>query len=113
MLRAAPAIGLNKLTASEIARATIAGETTCEDVVKNCLARIDARENEIHAWATVDTEFALRQARELDRRATRGPLHGVPIGVKDIIDTADLQNEIGMQVFRGHTPRVKGRTYAL
>jgi len=104
MLRAAPAIGLNKLTASEIARATIAGETTCEDVVKNCLARIDARENEIHAWATVDAEFALRQARELDRRATRGPLHGVPIGVKDIIDTADLPTEMGSPIFRGHRP---------
>src|SRR5262245_25815672 len=104
MLRAAPAIGLNKLTASEIGRATIAGETACEDVVKNCLARIDARENEIHAWATVDTEFALRQARELDRRATRGPLHGVPIGVKDIIDTADLPTEMGSPSFRGHRP---------
>jgi Asp-tRNA(Asn)/Glu-tRNA(Gln) amidotransferase A subunit family amidase len=104
MLRAAPAIGLNKLTASEIARATIAGETTCEDVVKNCLARIDAREQDIHAWATVDADFALRQARELDRSPTRGPLHGVPIGVKDIIDTADLPTEMGSPIFRGHKP---------
>src|SRR5262245_66436821 len=101
MLRAAPAIGLNKLTASEIARATIAGETTCEDVVKNCLARIDARENEIHAWATVDTEFALRQARELDRRATRAPLHGVPSGVKDITATADQTHQSGSPDVRG------------
>ena len=104
MLRAAPAIGLNKLTAAEIARATIAGETTCEDVVKNCLARIDARERDIHAWATVDAEFALRQARELDRSPTRGPLHGVPIGVKDIIDTADLPTEMGSPIYRGHRP---------
>jgi amidase len=104
MLRAAPAIGLNKLSASEIARATIAGETTCENVLRNCLARIDAREKDIHAWATVDAEFALRQASELDRSPTRGPLHGVPIGVKDIIDTADLPTEMGSPIYRGHKP---------
>jgi Asp-tRNA(Asn)/Glu-tRNA(Gln) amidotransferase A subunit family amidase len=113
MLRAAPAIGLNKLTASEIARATIAGETTCEDVVKNCLARIDAREKDIHAWATVDADFALRQAHELDRSPTRGPLHGVPIGVKDIIDTADLPTEMGSPIFRGHRPMADAACVAL
>jgi Asp-tRNA(Asn)/Glu-tRNA(Gln) amidotransferase A subunit family amidase len=104
MLRAAPAVGLNKLSATEIVRATIAGETTCEDVVKNCLARIDAREQDIHAWAAVDAEFALRQAHDLDRSPTRGPLHGVPIGVKDIIDTADLPTEMGSPIYRGHRP---------
>jgi Asp-tRNA(Asn)/Glu-tRNA(Gln) amidotransferase A subunit family amidase len=113
MLRAAPAIGLNKLTASEIARATIAGETTCEQVVQNCLARIDAREQDIHAWATVDPEFALRQARALDRSPTRGPLHGVPIGVKDIIDTADLPTEMGSPIYRGHRPAADAACVAL
>jgi amidase len=113
MLRAAPAIGLNKLTASEIARAAIAGETTCEDVVKNCLARIKAREQDIHAWATVDAEFALRQAQALDRSPTRGPLHGVPIGVKDIIDTADLPTEMGSPIYRGHRPTADAACVAL
>jgi Asp-tRNA(Asn)/Glu-tRNA(Gln) amidotransferase A subunit family amidase len=113
MLRAAPAIGLNKLTASEIARATIAGETTCEDVVKNCLTRIDAREKDIHAWATVDADFALRQAHDLDRSPTRGPLHGVPIGVKDIIDTADLPTEMGSPIYRGHRPMADAACVAL
>ena len=113
MLRAAPAIGLNKLSASEIARATIAGETTCEDVVRNCLARIDAREKDIHAWATVDAEFALRQAHDLDRSPTRGPLHGVPIGVKDIIDTADLPTEMGSPIYRGHRPMADAACVAL
>ena len=113
MLRAAPAIGLNKLTASEIARATIAGETTCEDVVKNCLARIAARDDDIRAWATVDPEFALRQARDFDRSPTRGPLHGVPIGVKDIIDTADLPTEMGSPIYRGHRPLADAACVAL
>jgi Asp-tRNA(Asn)/Glu-tRNA(Gln) amidotransferase A subunit family amidase len=113
MLRAAPAIGLNKLSASEIARATIAGETTCEDVVKNCLARIDAREKDIHAWATVDADFALRQAHDLDRSPRRGPLHGVPIGVKDIIDTADLPTEMGSPIYRGYRPSADATCVAL
>jgi amidase len=95
---------LNTLTASEIVRAVASGEATCEAVVRACLERIDAREIDIHAWASVDPELALARARELDRASTRGPLHGVPIGVKDIIDTADLPTEMGSPIYRGHRP---------
>ena len=102
--RAGSASGLNKLTASEIARATSAGEVTCEAVVRDCLARIEAREGDIHAWASIDPELALRQARALDRVTERGPLHGVPIGVKDIIDTFDQPTEMGSPIYRGHRP---------
>jgi Asp-tRNA(Asn)/Glu-tRNA(Gln) amidotransferase A subunit family amidase len=102
--RAAHATELNKLTATEIVRAVAAGETTCEAVVRDCLARIDAREGDIHAWASIDPELALRQARELDRATERGPLHGVPIGIKDIIDTADQPTEMGSPIYRGHRP---------
>jgi amidase len=59
---------------------------------------------DIHAWASVDPELALARARELDRGPARGPLHGVPIGVKDIIDTADLPTEMGSPIYRGHRP---------
>ncbi len=97
--RVAPMSRLNTLTATEIARATRAGEVTCEAVVSDCLARIGEREQAIHAWATVDAELALRQARALDRSAARGPLHGVPIGIKDIIDTADLPTEMGSPIY--------------
>jgi Asp-tRNA(Asn)/Glu-tRNA(Gln) amidotransferase A subunit family amidase len=95
---------LNTLTASEIVRAVASGEATCEAVVRACLERIDAREMDIHAWASVDRELALARARELDRGPPRGPLHGVPIGVKDIIDTADLPTEMGSPIYRGHRP---------
>ena len=113
MLRTAPAIGLNKLSASDIARATIAGETTCEEVVCDCLDRIEEREPGIHAWATVDPEFALRQARALDHSTDRGALYGVPIGVKDIIDTADLPTEMGSPIYRGHRPASDAACVAL
>ena len=57
--------------------------------MRDCLARIAARDERVHAWANVDPELALAQARALDRdRRARLPLHGVPIGVKDIIDTS-------------------------
>jgi amidase len=113
MQRAAPAIGLNRLTASEIARAASAGEISCEEVVRDCLKRIDVREGDVHAWATVDRELALAQARKLDRSATRGPLFGVPIGVKDIIDTADLPTEMGSPIYRGHRPATDAACVAL
>ncbi len=111
--RAAHATELNKLTATEIVRAVAAGETTCEAVVRDCLARIDAREGDIHAWASIDPELALRQARELDRATERGPLHGVPIGIKDIIDTADQPTEMGSPIYRGHRPATDAACVAL
>jgi Asp-tRNA(Asn)/Glu-tRNA(Gln) amidotransferase A subunit family amidase len=107
---------LNKLTATELTRAIATGETTCEAVVRDCLERIDARENDIHAWANVDPELALRQARALDRAGPPmrdRPLHGVPIGVKDIIDTADLPTEIGSPIYRGYRPGTDAACVAL
>jgi amidase len=107
---------LNKLTATELTRAIATGATTCEAVVRDCLERIDARENDVHAWATVDPELALRQARALDRAGAPlrdRPLHGVPIGVKDIIDTADLPTEMGSPIYRGHRPSTDAACIAL
>ena len=95
---------LNKLTATEIVRATFAGETTCEAVVRDCLARIAAREGDVHAWASIDPELALRAGARARSSSVRGPLHGVPIGVKDIIDTFDLPTEMGSPIYRGHRP---------
>jgi Asp-tRNA(Asn)/Glu-tRNA(Gln) amidotransferase A subunit family amidase len=95
---------LNQLSATEIAQGVAAGKFTAEAVVRDCLARIEAREPAVQAWASVDPELALKQARALDRGLTRGPLHGVPIGVKDVIDTADLPTEMGSPIYRGHQP---------
>ncbi|MGE0036576.1 MAG: amidase [Xanthobacteraceae bacterium] len=102
--RIAGTADLSKLTATEIVRATTAGEITCEAVTRACLERIAERESVVHAWASFDPELALAQARALDRATTRGPLHGVPVGVKDIIDTYDQPTEMGSPVYRGHRP---------
>ncbi|HEY6254696.1 MAG TPA: amidase [Xanthobacteraceae bacterium] len=104
---------LNELSATEIARRIAAGEITAEQVVGACLDRIAAREPLVHAFANVDAELALRQARALDRGPNRGALHGVPIGIKDVIDTADLPTEMGSPIYRGYRPACDAASVAL
>ena len=99
---------LSLLTATEAAARIRAGEVLSEDLVAACLAVIAERDAEIGAWEHIDPEFALSQAREADaaRREGKGigPLHGVPVGIKDIIDTADLKSEFGSPIFKGRQP---------
>jgi len=95
---------LNALDATEIVRKIAAGETTCEVVTRDCLARIAERDGMVKAWVNFDPELALAQARALDHATHRGPLHGVPIGVKDIIDTFDMPTEFNSPIYKGHRP---------
>ena len=101
--RAGPA-GLNLLSASEAAAQIAAKKITSEALVSDCLARIEARNPQLHAWAFVDRELALKQARARDREPSRGVLHGVPIGVKDVLDTRDMPTEYGSSIYHGHRP---------
>jgi Asp-tRNA(Asn)/Glu-tRNA(Gln) amidotransferase A subunit family amidase len=98
----------NELTATEAAARIRRGDLTAEALVQACLQRIEAREPEVQAWTWIDPDYALAQAREADARLAEGqgvgPLHGVPVGVKDIIDTADMPTENGSPMFRGRRP---------
>jgi Asp-tRNA(Asn)/Glu-tRNA(Gln) amidotransferase A subunit family amidase len=96
--------GLNLLTAKEAAARLREGSATSVRLVEDCLARIDAREPAVHAWAFVDRETALRQARARDRETPRSLLHGVPVGIKDIFDTCDMPTAYGSQIYRDHRP---------
>ncbi|HMF36680.1 MAG TPA: amidase [Isosphaeraceae bacterium] len=86
-------------TIAGTARRLRQGETTCVDVLQSCLERIAQREHEVRAWVLVDREGALAQARDLEAELQagrdRGPLHGIPIGVKDIIDVKGLPTGCG------------------
>src|SRR5438309_5086176 len=93
---------LNELSASEIVHGIAAGKFTAEAVTRDCLERIKVREDTVKAWATIDPDHALAQARALDRGQRRGALHGVPIGVKDVIDTFDLPTEMGSAIYKGN-----------
>jgi Asp-tRNA(Asn)/Glu-tRNA(Gln) amidotransferase A subunit family amidase len=96
---------LTGLTAAEAARRIRDGETTSEELVRACLDVVAARDDEIGAWAFLDPDFALAQARVADdiRRQGRdvGPLHGVPVGIKDILETQDMPTENGSVIFAG------------
>ena len=84
------------------------GEITSEELVRACLERIDQTDGEIGAWAHLDPDYALEQARARDterqRGAPQGPLHGIPVGIKDIVDTADFPTEYGTPLHGGRTP---------
>ena len=107
------ASALNELTATEIVAATVAGTTTCEAVARACLERIAAREPQVRAWTHLDPDRVIAQARALDRAPPRGPLHGVPFGVKDIINTCDFPTEYGSPIYRGHRPVADAACVAL
>jgi len=97
--------GLNALTASEAAARIASGDITSEQLVADCLARIDAHDKTLLAWTYVDADHALAQARACDAAdAPAGPLHGVPVGVKDVLDTHDMPTEYGSDIYRGHRP---------
>jgi Asp-tRNA(Asn)/Glu-tRNA(Gln) amidotransferase A subunit family amidase len=104
---------LNELTATDVAKKIAAGETTCEAVVRSCIDRIAARDGVVKAWVNFDPELALAQARALDAGPRRGPLHGVPVGVKDIIDTFDMPTEMGSPIYRGRRPLADAACVAL
>ena len=103
----------HQLTAAEAARRIARGELKSETLVRSCLDRVSAREPEVGAWAYIDADLALEQARALDRVEPRGPLHGVPVGIKDIIDTADMPTEYGSPIYRGHRPAADAACVAL
>ena len=99
---------LNWLSACDAARAIRDGAISSEDLVEACLARVREMDPAVQAWAFLDPAHALAQARALDERrkegASLGPLHGVPVGVKDIIDTGDMPTEDGTVLHAGRTP---------
>jgi Asp-tRNA(Asn)/Glu-tRNA(Gln) amidotransferase A subunit family amidase len=104
---------LFRLSASEAAARIAAGKLTSEALVQSCLERIDAREAQVKAWVHLDRDFALAQARQCDRSARRGPLHGVPFAAKDIMDTADLPTEYGSPIYKGNRPAADAACVAL
>ncbi len=93
---------LNELSATEAAAAIRAGDITSEALVGACLERIEAREKEVGAWQFLDPDLALAQARACDQSAAGGLLHGVPIAVKDIIETADMPTAYGSPIYDGN-----------
>jgi len=98
-----------QLTASEAAQRINRGVLSSEELVQSCLERIRALEPTVQAWQFLDEEHVLAQARAADERKRSGEpvgaLNGIPVGIKDIIDTADMPTENGTVLHKGRMPR--------
>lgn len=78
------------------------GELTPTELLEQCLAEIHAHEDRLHAWVEIDEPGARRTAEQLQREAYRGPLHGIPLGIKDIIDVEGLPTRAGSPLRPDH-----------
>jgi amidase len=94
----------HELSLCEAAAAIARGDLTSEALVADCLNRVETRDSAVGAWAFLDREAALANARSADREQSRGPLHGVPIAVKDVIDTAAMPTGFGSPIYADHQP---------
>ena len=102
-------MSLCALSLAEAAADIRDGRIASAELVRDCLVRIDEVDANIEAWAFLDRDHAMRQAEAADRHRQAGnalgPLHGVPIGIKDIFDTGDMPTEFGSALWAGRTPR--------
>lgn len=104
---------LNALSAVEVREAVLRGELSCEQVARACLDRIAAREPHINAWVYCDPDRVIAEARALDRSTSPGLMKGVPIGVKDVINTFDMPTQMGSPIYRNYQPPADAACVAL
>lgn len=108
-----PSPKLHELGAAQAAALLQRRELKAEDLVRACLERVAARDDALHAFTHVDAVSALAQARALDAGPVRGPLHGLPLGVKDLFDTTDLPTAYGSGVYAHHRPAADAASVTL
>ncbi|MEI8403381.1 MAG: amidase family protein, partial [Alcaligenaceae bacterium] len=89
-----------QLTLGQMAQAIRAGTLTSEALVSSCLERIAHVDPAVLAWTSLDAKAALSRAQQLDQEPPRSLLHGIPIGVKDIIDTTDFVTSYNSQIYQ-------------
>ena len=104
---------LESLSASQAIKALSKREIKATDLLLSCLDRIGQRESHVRAWTSLGKENALSRAKELDKGAFKGLLHGLPIGVKDLYDTYDLPTSYGSPIYANHYPVADAVSIAL
>ena len=95
----------NKLSIAEAHAQISAGKLTAVQLAEACLARVAAREPDVRAWVHIDVDDVLAQARARDAEPRHSALHGIPVGIKDIIDVANLPAEYGSPIYAGNHAR--------
>ncbi len=94
-----------RLSATAQRAAIGAGKLDSETLVRECLSRIDEREKDVRAWVHVERRESRGRAAALDRIPRTQPLHGIPVGIKDLIDTAGMPTSYGSPIYKGHQPK--------
>lgn len=96
----------NEMDAATLVSLTRKGALTVEDVAKSVIARVEERGSDVQAYAYFDPDLILTEARKLDAAEIKGPLHGVPVGVKDVINTRDMPTQHNTPRYQGSRPGV-------
>ena len=94
------------LTASELLILLKARQVSVEALASSCLDRIAQRDSTVHAWAFIDPDSVLAQAREMDRSGPKGPLFGLPVGIKDVLLTHDMPTQYNSQLYKDFHPHI-------
>ncbi|MBV8778103.1 MAG: amidase, partial [Alphaproteobacteria bacterium] len=102
----------NRLSAAEAVARLSSGALTAEQLTRDCLDRIAERAS-VKAWIHLDAEQSLAEARAADRAGRPGLLAGLPIGVKDVIDTVDMPTQHGSPIYAGNRPFADAACVAL
>src|ERR1700755_1198750 len=108
-----PKVAPHRLCATSLVRLVQRGELTAEAVIRSCLERIAEREPVVRAWSHLASDAALAKAREHDRARNKTLLNGVPFGIKDIFDTADMPTTYGSPIYTRSPPRFQASAAAL
>ena len=103
----------NELDAWQAAELLATRALSAVDLTRACLDRVNERDGAVHAFAAIDPDVALAQARALDAGPVRGPLHGLPLGAKDLFDTAELPTAYGSSLYAGNRPAADAAAIAL
>jgi len=103
----------HQLGAWQAAEALARRDIQAVDLVRSCLDRIEQRDAQVHAFVQLNADAALALARTLDAGPVRGLLHGLPFGVKDLLDTADMPTAYGSPIYAGQQPQVDAAAVAL
>lgn len=103
---------ITSLSVRELASRVGRHELSAESVAQAYIDRIQALEPRIQAWQHFDPSYAIEQAREIDRSASSRPLVGVPIGVKDVLDTCDMPSSYGSSIYSEHRPKTDAAVVA-
>ncbi len=102
-----------KFSVAELSQRLERGDLSSERVVAACLERIANRDETVKAWEFLDPGAALDAARRCDREPRRSPMHGIPVGIKDIMDTKDYPTEYGTPIYKGWRPSADAACVAL